>query len=454
MCSEVMSARTRVRFRAVTSVPSVPDIIGILRRTCDPHVLLSCTLKLFIAMSNSFKTRISSEDAATSSSFAEQESSVRLSSIHESKGHNATNSEKATGGSSFVEQESAILSCSLRQDTATTTTETTPRAAAIPMDDDPSKEDPGSVTALYDLIAGGVAGSASVIVGHPFDTIKVRIQTSSTPTSILGMATQFGGITSLYRGMAAPLVSASAINALIFSSYATSSRYWDDHFASSRELQEEEEIGHDSWQKAFACGCFAGLVQCMIICPTEHVKCRLQIQHGKGAADNIYKGPLQASTSILKNYGLQGLYRGWTATAIREVPAFGLYFSVYDYLKDKVSQTLAERSGLTEEDEVPHSHLWLSSTLAGGLSGSLTWGVIYPIDVIKSVIQTGPMDTPLAERRIWNIGSRLVAKHGWRYMFRGLGITLIRAFPVNGIIFPVYEFTLMHLSGELNNSDD
>ena len=268
------------------------------------------------------------------------------------------------------------------------------------------------------------------------------------------MATSFGGISSLYRGMGAPLVSASAINALIFSSYAASSRYWDDHFASTTELVEEQELGHDSWQKAFCCGSFAGLMQCIIICPTEHVKCRLQIQHGKGAADNIYKGPLQATTNIFRNYGVSGLYRGWWATAWREVPAFGLYFSVYDYCKDRVTNMLAERAGLTEQDDVPHSHLWVSSTLAGGLSGSLTWAVIYPIDVIKSRIQTTSMDTPLPERRIWTIGQSLVAKYGWRYMFRGLGITLIRAFPVNGIIFPVYEFTLLHLAGELTNNDD
>jgi hypothetical protein len=30
------------------------------------------------------------------------------------------------------------------------------------------------VTFFHDFVAGGVAGSASVVVGHPFDTIKVR----------------------------------------------------------------------------------------------------------------------------------------------------------------------------------------------------------------------------------------------------------------------------------------
>ena len=36
--------------------------------------------------------------------------------------------------------------------------------------DDEGEED---VSFFHDFIAGGVAGSASVVVGHPFDTIKV-----------------------------------------------------------------------------------------------------------------------------------------------------------------------------------------------------------------------------------------------------------------------------------------
>lgn len=31
------------------------------------------------------------------------------------------------------------------------------------------------------FIAGGVGGTCTVIVGHPFDTVKVRLQTQPTP---------------------------------------------------------------------------------------------------------------------------------------------------------------------------------------------------------------------------------------------------------------------------------
>jgi hypothetical protein len=55
----------------------------------------------------------------------------------------------------------------------------------------------------------------------------------------------------------------------------------------------------------------AGFVQAIVICPMEHVKCRLQIQHGRGTAGFCYHGPMDAIRQIVQGYGLQGLYRGW-----------------------------------------------------------------------------------------------------------------------------------------------
>lgn len=321
-------------------------------------------------------------------------------------------------------------------------------------DDDDNINDEDDVTAMQDFIAGGLAGSASVIVGHPFDTMKVRLQTSTKPTSLLQAATAFGGASSLFRGMGAPLAGACVVNAIIFSGYGASSRLYDQYLLEPKTTNsnggnsndDDDDDEHDPWQKAFLCGSFAGLVQCTVVCPMEHLKCRLQVQHGAGSADNLYSGPVHAARSILKSHGIAGLYRGWWATCLREVPAFGLYFTTYDYIKDNVNSLLAHRDGLVDEDAstpVQHSHTWLASAFAGGASGCLTWAVVYPVDVIKTRISTSPLDTKVS---FMGAARAIVQKHGWRMMFRGLGITLIRAFPVNGTIFPVYEFTLEHLS--------
>jgi hypothetical protein len=292
--------------------------------------------------------------------------------------------------------------------------------------------DNNEVSILHDLIAGGIAGSASVVVGHPMDTIKVRMQTGTS--SALS-----GGFRSLFKGMAAPLSSATAVNAIIFASYGSSTRIWEDVFENGNHSSTAEA----STLKAFTCGSIAGTVQAFIICPMEHIKCRLQVQ------SQLYKGPTDACTQIIKNHGLcRGLYRGMGVTLWRETPAFGAYFATYDSIKARVETILEDKN---DHHPIPtHGHAWAASALAGGISGAFTWAIIYPFDVIKSRMQTSPLDRNL-QKGMWTVGSDLVKKHGWQYMFRGLGVTLVRAFPVNAIIFPVYEFTLMQLGdGKLN----
>lgn len=273
------------------------------------------------------------------------------------------------------------------------------------------------------------------------------MQTSATKQSLMSLATSYGGVGSLFRGMAAPLSTACVINATIFSTYGWSSRVYDDYV----EPADTVDIPvHDSSIKAFTCGSFAGFVQSCIICPTEHIKCRLQVQHGKGTPDNVYKGPLQATRSILAGHGFSGLYRAWWCTAWREVPAFGLYFSGYDFCKDRINTFFAKQAGYDEYEAASgfadHTHSWVASALAGGLTGGFTWAIIYPFDIIKTRIQTAPLDTPLEKRRIVAVCRDIVQTHGWRHLFRGLNITVFRAFPVNGIIFPVYEYILLKIT--------
>lgn len=143
-----------------------------------------------------------------------------------------------------------------------------------------------------------------------------------------------------------------------------------------------------------------------------------------------------------------GLYRGWCVTAWREIPAFGGYFALYDIFKDALSSFFASRAGITESEMAAqnHSSVWASSALAGGTTGALTWAVIYPFDIIKTRIQTSPLDTPLAKRKLLAVGRNIVEKEGASALFRGLNITIIRAFPVNAIVFPVYEFCLMKMA--------
>jgi solute carrier family 25 carnitine/acylcarnitine transporter 20/29 len=274
---------------------------------------------------------------------------------------------------------------------------------------------------------------------------KVRFQTSNV--GILASIREFGGLTSLFRGMGAPLSAAAGINAIVFSSYGVSSRFYDLYIG---DPDTYSDLPHDPWYKSALCGAFSGLMQCFVICPMEHVKCRLQVQHQSSSSSSQYKGPVQVVRRIIGEHGAHRLYQGWWSTCWREVPAFALYFATYDHIKDRTNTYMSSQEtgiqGTNDPGGMQHTHTWLASAFAGGCAGSLTWGIVYPVDVIKTRIQTAPLSTPFSQLRMIDVGRQIIAQHGWRYLFRGLSITLVRAFPVNGTIFPVYEFAIHQMT--------
>jgi len=313
----------------------------------------------------------------------------------------------------------------------------------------PFCDDP-PLTFFEDLVAGGLAGSISVVVGHPFDTWKVRLQTSGANTNIAA----YGGVGSLFRGMTAPLSTAAVVNAVCFATFAESSRIWDKLIPTNIVPNQPltAPMIHVPWFKALICGGFTGGVLALVTCPMEHIKCRLQVQHGRGSSNYVYRGSIDAVTTILKRHGLRGLYRGFCSTVCREIPAIGTFFSSYDIVKGYTDKTLSAWNmnrypnvSVQQTGSKLQASNIITSTLAGGIAGALSWVVVYPVDVIKSKIQTSPLDAPASSLRMWTVSQTMIAQYGWRSLFRGLGVTIARAFPVNGTIFTVYELTLSYL---------
>lgn len=102
--------------------------------------------------------------------------------------------------------------------------------------------------------------------------------------------------------------------------------------------------------------------------------------------------------------------------------------------------------------------------LCGGLAGVATWASIFPLDVVKTRVQTqllhpasrvegeqgsllqpeqGANSSPPRKR----LSTFEVAKHAYqsegpRVFFRGLGICSVRAFVVNAVQWAVYEWMM------------
>lgn len=81
---------------------------------------------------------------------------------------------------------------------------------------------PKKVSQLKSFLSGGIGGACLVFAGHPFDLIKVRVQTSAEAIGAWQCAKDIikkDGMRGMYRGMLAPLIGVTPIFAVSFWGY-------------------------------------------------------------------------------------------------------------------------------------------------------------------------------------------------------------------------------------------
>ncbi|KAG0457286.1 hypothetical protein HPP92_022443 [Vanilla planifolia] len=189
-----------------------------------------------------------------------------------------------------------------------------------------------------DLASGTVGGAAQLIVGHPFDTIKVMLQ--SQPAPLPGQLPKYSGALdalkktvshegprSLYKGMGAPLATVAAFNAVLFTVRGQ-----------MESLLRSEPLAPLSAKQQVVCGSGAGVAVSFLACPTELIKCRLQAQstlaESTSSTSLKYHGPIDVAKHVFRSEGgLRGLYKGMLPTLAREVPGNGVAFGVYEASK-------------------------------------------------------------------------------------------------------------------------
>ncbi|CAG8667485.1 6421_t:CDS:10, partial [Acaulospora morrowiae] len=283
-----------------------------------------------------------------------------------------------------------------------------------------------SSTYVKEVVAGTFAGWAQVTVGFPFDTVKVRLQTSGQwyhnamdcCKSIIRNESFLG----FYRGVNSPLLGIGICNATLFSVNSKLRRLVSG--GDTTRTLSLREVG--------ASGALTGAVMAFINTPVELLKVQLQTQHTVNASvSKPYKGVVDAGIQIFKNRGIAGLYRGITITILRDIPSFATYFFVYDGTK----RIIGNRKNGSHGDLTP-----LELLFAGGMAGVACWIPCYPQDVIKSRMQSDLKFKSTGECfRALIAHSRQTNTSIFRSFSKGFGPTMARAFPANAATFFAYE---------------
>lgn len=290
---------------------------------------------------------------------------------------------------------------------------------------------PKSESALKSFISGGIGGACCVLVGHPLDLVKVRMQTGgASSNSVFGMLSKTmrnEGVRGLYRGVSAPLTAVSPMFAVSFWSYDLGQRAVKSY--GQRGMAEEEKARPYSLTMGEICmaGAISAIPTTGIMAPTERIKCLLQVQANeveKGGKAK-YSGMVDCTKQVLKEGGVQSLYKGTVATLARDIPGTIAYFGMYEFAKKE----LMRLQGIDPEKGQLSPVAVLT---AGGLAGMACWTVGIPADVIKSRYQTAPEGKYSG---IVDVYRSLIREEGYAGLFRGLRPALIRAFPANAACF-------------------
>ncbi|EDO17302.1 hypothetical protein Kpol_1062p9 [Vanderwaltozyma polyspora DSM 70294] len=277
-----------------------------------------------------------------------------------------------------------------------------------------------NTSALKDIINGSIAGCFGKIIEYPFDTIKVRLQTQGShlfPTtwSCIKYTFKNEGIKKgFFQGISSPLVGAAMENAVLFLSYNQCAKMLDNQ----TYIPEVTPL-----TKIIISGAFAGSCASFVLTPVELVKCKLQIANIQNNSSSLLKPTriLPTIKNTLTQNGVFGLWQGQSGTFIRESIGGVAWFATYELMKDFLKYQRHDKENKTWE--------LLLSGASAGLAFNAT---IFPVDTVKSVMQTEHLGLKSSI-------SLVLKRQGFAGFYRGLAITLIRAAPANATVFYTYE---------------
>lgn len=174
-----------------------------------------------------------------------------------------------------------------------------------------------------------------------------------------------------------------------------------------------------------------------IVNPLELTRTKMQSQ----------KMPWSQVTKCLRDLvstqGVRGLWNGYTATLLRDVPFSALYWPLYE----------ATRVSIYRHTSQKHVYLsmfpdnsFLINFVSGAVAGSIASTITLPFDVIKTIkqIEMGEKDIMKVKagqaRSNMTIAKELISEQGVKSLFSGITPRLLKVAPACAIMISSYEF--------------
>mmetsp|Transcript_44551 Transcript_44551/g.123398 ORF Transcript_44551/g.123398 Transcript_44551/m.123398 type:complete len:289 (+) Transcript_44551:87-953(+) len=255
---------------------------------------------------------------------------------------------------------------------------------------------------LLTLLPGAVHSTSMVAMGHPFDTVKTRLQLKMHTSMVRCVleAAKTDGLLSLYRGATMPLLQLACKRPFEFAAFEWFNARYRGRPGSS-----------------FGGGCLAGVVAAVLGCPFSVVKIQMQ-SRGR----EVHANSFQAVANVWRKAGAIAFYRGLKASVITKVPFSTLYLGMYGELRQAIPRTS-----------------W-SPALAGGVASIVTWTLLQPLDTICTQIQSTVLRENAVARTWTGQVKHVVQTRGVLGLWAGWGPVALRALPTSAVAMLAYEW--------------
>ncbi|XP_057317134.1 mitochondrial substrate carrier family protein S-like isoform X2 [Hydractinia symbiolongicarpus] len=251
------------------------------------------------------------------------------------------------------------------------------------------------------LGVGILYGTTNVLAGHPFDTIKTKMQ-AQVGFENQGMLKSFAktvrgeGIRGLYRGCVPPLwgsgIYRSTQFAVFESVYTYCNNYGQTQIPLTGGLQIRVVIG----------GLAASTARAIIETPLEVAKIKRQ---------------------TCQTWYFRELYKGFSVTWCRTIGLMTTYFILIDTMRRHLSEYFKRPL--------------LGPFLISGVAATTAWWIVWPLENMKTQIQSNyGKNVPLLTR----MQMAYVDRGGMPGLYRGIVPGSIRSFLANGCAMIVMSY--------------
>ncbi|KAK7921449.1 Mitochondrial carrier protein LEU5 [Apiospora marii] len=287
---------------------------------------------------------------------------------------------------------------------------------------------------IWDVIAGGIAGSAAKTVVAPLDRVRILFQTSHAQfrqhsdhwdgwLRAVRDIYRAQGIPGLYKGHLATLARNFPYSGLNFLAYET---YRDALIGSAPEQEAP-------WRRLI-CGSLAGATSTTLTYPLELIRIRLAYETMEKSRASNWAEVCRIIYHDKKGGSLLNFYRGFAPTIVGVLPYAGISFGAHGTMQDLLRSPSIAPYTTSDSRELK---AWAQLS-CGAVAGVLAQTAAYPLEVIRRRSQVADL-AGVSHAGIVGTARHVYAERGLRGFYVGLTIGYLKVIPMTATGFYVYD---------------